>query len=563
MPAADDDVEEDARGEPERAGDARARMRPERDDHHRRREDEADDREDGDDGAADPDAAGHAERATQLGLREPEPDHGELRGAERDEDAEAVERRERHDRVVAQHVDRDERDRRDGAGRDERLRRDERAPVQAAERPRQLVVLAERVREPAEAGDRGRRRRQEDQHAGEADVDAQGVAEHGREIRREHLDDPHQRRTHPVAAERVLVALGREGGERDEPDRGVDRHREPDRGEQAPRQGAARPPRLLGEVRDRLEAGVGEERERQREGDRVPRRRDPEVGPRLERVPRVDQGEPEPHEQDLRAEVDDGDRDHGAIQAGAVQQPVRHDRRDREHRDGRVPRALAQRVDPERGAEVVRHEQRRQRDHDHVVEEERPAGDEAGEVVERLPDEGGGAAGLADRGRALDVRERDDHEVDAGAEQHRRREAERVDRDDAEREVDRRRDLPVRDREERGRVDHPLEPRQLARHARVSLAPELEVQAAGAGEREQRPEEEPDAAAARRREDGHHDPDARPARPRGRASRARTPASGGRPRRGDHAPGTARASGRSRRSRRRSPSRAARAEARP
>jgi len=51
-----------------------------------------------------------------------------------------------------------------------------RAPTEAPETPRQLPVLAERVREPAEAGERRHGRGQEDERAGQADVDAQRVA---------------------------------------------------------------------------------------------------------------------------------------------------------------------------------------------------------------------------------------------------------------------------------------------------------------------------------------------------------------------------------------------------
>ena len=61
----------------------------------------------------------------------------------------------------------------------------------------------------------------------------------------------------------------------------------------------------------------------------------------------------------------------------------------------------------------MRHEERRERDHDQVVEEEHPAGEEAGEVVERDADERRGAARLADRRRPLRVRERDDEEEQA------------------------------------------------------------------------------------------------------------------------------------------------------
>ena len=98
--------------------------------------------------------------------------------------------------------------------------------------------------------------------------------------------------------------------------------------------------------------------------------------------------------------------------------------------------------------EVVRQEERREGGDDQVVEEERPARDEAGEVVERAPDERRGAAGLAQLGRALGVRQRDDEEEQPGREQDVRREPERPRRDDPEREVDGAGDLAVRDAEE-------------------------------------------------------------------------------------------------------------------
>jgi hypothetical protein len=60
--------------------------------------------------------------------------------------------------------------------------------------------------------------------------------------------------------------------------------------------------------------------------------------------------------------------------------------------------------------QVVRHEERGERDHDQVVEEQRPAGEEADEVVEGTAHERGGTARLRDRGRALRVREGDHDE---------------------------------------------------------------------------------------------------------------------------------------------------------
>ena len=145
-----------------------------------------------------------------------------------------------------------------------------------------------------------------------------------------------------------------------------------------------------------------------------------------------------------------------------MDEPDERDASNHEAADDDVPRPVDLR---EEGAgDVVRHEQRRQRDHDQVVEEQHPAGDEPPEVVERDADERGGAAGLADRRRPLRVRERDDEEEHAGGEQDERRKAQRVERDDAQGEVDRRRDLPVGDREQRRSVEDPLQAGQLSRH---------------------------------------------------------------------------------------------------
>ena len=105
-----------------------------------------------------------------------------------------------------------------------------------------------------------------------------------------------------------------------------------------------------------------------------------------------------------------------------------HERDEHDHRDtdDDVPRIVLERMHLQRAAEIVRQEERRQRDHDQVVEEERPAGHEARQVVERAPDERRRSARLGQRGGAFGVREGDDQEERAGREQHDRREAERV-----------------------------------------------------------------------------------------------------------------------------------------
>ena len=149
-------------------------------------------------------------------------------------------------------------------------------------------------------------------------------------------------------------------------------------------------------------------------------------------------------------------------------QPDARDARDDDAGGDHVTGAAGDRVDAEREAEVVRHEERGQRDHDQVVEEEHPAGEEAGKVVEGEAHERRGAARLADRCGALRVGERDDQEEKPDDAEHERREPERMERDDAEREVEGRCDLAVRDRGERGRIEDALELWELTSHSAVS-----------------------------------------------------------------------------------------------
>ena len=114
----------------------------------------------------------------------------------------------------------------------------------------------------------------------------------------------------------------------------------------------------------------------------------------------------------------------------------------------------------------MRDEEGGERHHDEEVEEEHPAGHEAGQIVERTSNEGRSTSRLRQGGRAFCIGQRYEHEDAARDEQDERRQAERRAGHDAERDVQRGRDLAVRDREERRRVEHPLEAPELARHQR-------------------------------------------------------------------------------------------------
>ncbi len=413
---------------------------------------------------ADADVPGHAIWPLELRGREAEPDDGELGGAEREQDTEAEERGEEGDLVVGDRGDRDQAARREHDDRRERRGRDERAPAQPAERAGQHPVLAERVREAPEPGHGCRRGGQEDERAGDTDEDAQRVREERREILAEHLHDPEQRGEEPLAAEIGLAARHRERREADDGDRDVEDHDDADGAEEAAGDVDAGAASLLREVGHRLQAGVGEHRERQREREIGPARRRAQLDSARERVRREEQGEAEHDDEQLRHEVEHRDADAGRVEAGATEEAHGRDGENRRHADDDVPRVPLQRLDLERPAEVVRQEEHGERDDDEVVEEQHPAGAEAGEVVERLAHERGRAARLRNRGDALGVRQGDDDEEQPRQQQHLWRQPERVAGDDAEREVDRRRDLAVRDREQRGRAEDALQHGQLARH---------------------------------------------------------------------------------------------------
>ncbi len=105
--------------------------------------------------------------------------------------------------------------------------------------------------------------------------------------------------------------------------------------------------------------------------------------------------------------------------------------------------------------EVVRDGDRREGDHDHVVDQDRPPGDEADQLVEGVAGERVGAAALAEHRPALDVGHRRDHVDEPGDGEHHRGQREPMVRHHAERVVDREGDRRMRDRPQ---PRHPEEP---------------------------------------------------------------------------------------------------------
>ncbi len=147
-----------------------------------------------------------------------------------------------------------------------------------------------------------------------------------RQRRLERVDDPREGCPQPLVGERGLPILDREGREPDDSDQHRQDDDEPDRREEAAGQGSSWLSGFLGEVGDRLEAGVGKHGERQCEGDVRPRGGGPERCPLGQEIRRVEQSEPQDHEQELCREVEPGDCDPAAVEGGAPHEPDAGDR---------------------------------------------------------------------------------------------------------------------------------------------------------------------------------------------------------------------------------------------
>jgi hypothetical protein len=156
---------------------------------------------------------------------------------------------------------------------------------------------------------------------------------------------------------------------------------------------------------------------------------------------------PDDHQQHLGEEVHDREGDvqpRRLLDADDVD--AGEDRNDDRARDD-VPRRVPQSV-PEHAAEVVRDEERGDRDRYHVVEHLAPRGEERPELVERAAREARGAAGLGIHRRGLGIGRRGAQEEEAGDQEDDRRQPERERRDKAQRVIDGGADVPVGRREE-------------------------------------------------------------------------------------------------------------------
>ncbi len=348
--------------------------------------------------------------------------------------------------------------------------------MEAPEDLRQLPVTRHRVRDPRGADHAGVRRDEEDRGGEDADVDLR--RRERRPVQPQVLDDPEHRVVleplRRVLAEQRHVVAGRiledgQGRERDERQREVDGE-DGDRDE--PDRAGDRPPRLtrlLGQVRDGLDAGVGDHRDGDGEREVRPGRGDAKVDVRSEDVHVEDQHEAGDDEQELGREVDHREED---VQGGRLLDPDDVDPDQDDDDDDaadHVPRIRLQRRPEDR--EVVRDEERRDGDGDDVVEHLRPGRHERDELVEGVPSEARGAPRLGKEHRSLGVGRRGAREDQPRDDEDDRRQPERDRRRDPECVVDRGADVPVRRREQGRCPEHPFQ--------RVRLAPPWHEPSAG------------------------------------------------------------------------------------
>ena len=321
--------------------------------------------------------------------------------------------------------------------------------VHAGEERRQLAVLGQRPREPRYPDQARVRGDHQDRGRQDADV----VTQRGLEPRaeRQRRNDSQHRVVLVLRPEQrgVVAAVVHhgQGDERDDRDPGED----PEHGDQhvVDRAGhvVVRVARLLGHVRHGLDSGVGDHRDREREDQLL-------VGGHRSEVDLVhkhrrveDEDRAQEHQQDLGHQVGDREKDvqvRGLAKAADVQ-PGQHG--DHYEAADDVPRVVPKAR--EERTQVVRHEERADRDRDDVVERQRPAGEERRDLVECLSRKGRRAACLGEHRRALGVRLRRQRKQTPGEDEHDRREPECVRRDQPERVIDRRADVPV------GRREHP------------------------------------------------------------------------------------------------------------
>ncbi len=318
--------------------------------------------------------------------------------------------------------------------------------AQTADSARYLPVGGERVRQPGEAEHLAVDRDQQGGRRGGTDQVAARVDEPFGLVR---VHDAEDRRLHEAAAERRRTRLHRLSHQRRRADDHEEQQRDRRRQDHNAAQATPAHPHLAGEARGRLDPDQRHAGDAEGEDRVLP----------LRRLAQLDGVRDRTHVEEL------GERDHahrhqhddrGERHAQCRSEPASRDAADvdRCHEQQREPgdEHLDEAVVDARfeHGQVVGDDDRTRRHHDQVVEQDRPAGDEAPELVEGVARERRGAAPLDMERGALDVGGHRDGEEEPGDHVDERRQPERVAGDDAEREEHRGDDGAQRDGEQRG-----------------------------------------------------------------------------------------------------------------
>ena len=224
-----------------------------------------------------------------------------------------------------------------------------------------------------------------------------------------------------------------------------------------------RPPlQVGGQVGGRLDPGERERGHRQRLHEVPGGRRREQVDVRGQQIGVHGDDRPDRDHGELQGDVGERQDDQRALADVAGEAGDVDAGRERDHRGrDRDLRPAVREAAPDR-AQVVGHRDRRQGDDDDVVDQDRPAGDEADQLVERVARERRRAAALEEHRAALDVAERGEHEQEPRGQEDQRRQPEAAVGDDADREVEREADRRVGDREQPRNAEDAPRQRALA-----------------------------------------------------------------------------------------------------
>ena len=161
-----------------------------------------------------------------------------------------------------------------------------------------------------------------------------------------------------------------------------------------------------------------------------------------------DDDQPDDDHQQLQAELGQRQHDQPDLTVATGDVGDVEDRRQADHHDRHRQLHVAAAEAARDRRQVVRDGDRGRGDHDQVVDQDRPAGDEADQLVEGVAREGRRPAPLAEHRAALDVRQRGEREHQPRRQEDQGRQPQASIGDHADREVDR-----EADRSRSGRVE--------------------------------------------------------------------------------------------------------------